>query len=494
LYRLTGEPRYLDVARKAWADITANRLYITGTISAGEHFQDDHVLPAGGPDHMGEGCATVTWMQLNWHLLRLTGGSRFGDEIERTLYNHLLGAEDPNGGGVCYYMPLDGRKGFGKGISCCGSSVPRGIAMIPRLTWGSYDNGAAIVLYTEGEATIALPQDNSVQLKAETAFPATGLYSLTLTPSRDANFPLLLRVPAWTSRYRARVAGKTYQGRPGEFLRLERTWKRGDRVEVEMDMTAHVLSGSPTYPHARALQRGPQVLALEAAANPGIRQLTLASYNGASHIRIVSHGQTGYQVRGGVVGNINGQAVLTPATLNLVPYMDASNMRVWLNEATGLPSGPTAATAFARESASRNGDGDGSITDELATTFRRTFDWTSPEEDWFAVETEQPVEVARIVFRHGWSNHRGGWFDTSAGKPRVEVRDEAGAWKQAGVLDSYPTTVPRTDPGIKPGEPFELVLPRPLRVTGLRVKGRGSSGPKPGQLNSSCAELAGYTH
>lgn len=494
LYRLTGKPQYLDTALRAWNDIRLNRLYISGTISTGEHFLDDHVLPAGGPDHMGEGCATVTWMQFNWQLLRTTGEPRFAEEIERTVYNHLLGAEDPETGGVCYYMPLDGRKGFGKGISCCGSSVPRGIAMIPRLAWGAYDDGAAVLLYTAGETSIPLRSGNHLRIVSSTSFPEDGRVSLTLSPDRPESFPLLLRVPAWTARFQARVAGRTYQGTPGEFLRIARTWIPGDRVSLDMDLTVQVLRGGPTYPHARAIQRGPQVLALDRSLNPSLPYLTLASLNGLNRIQLRSTAPSRYQADGFAVASRNQQAVLIPAQLHFMPYMDASDMRVWLNDAPALPSGAISATAFGRESASRNGDGDGAISDELPSTFRRTFDWTSPPEDWFAVEAPAPVTIRRIVFRHGFSNHRGGWFDTSAGKPILEVRDSAGQWAPAGTLDSYPATDPRKDPGLQPGQPFELRLAAPLTITGLRIRGKGSSGPKPGQLNSSCAELSAYAN
>ncbi len=492
LHRITGDRQYLDTALRAWTDIRENRLYVSGTISTGEHFLDDRVLPAGGPDHMGEGCATVTWMQMNWQLLRTTGEARFGDEIERTLYNHLLGAENPETGGVCYYMPLDGRKGYGKGISCCGSSIPRGIAMIPRLTWGSYDEGAAIILYTAGEASIPLRSGNRLRIVSSTAYPEDGHITLTLSPDKPQSFPLFLRVPAWTHQYQARVAGSTYPGQPGQFLRIERTWKPGDQVVIDLDLTVQVLRGGPTYPHARAVQRGPQLLALDRSINPSLTYLTLASLNSLDRIQLRQTAPSRYQADGFSITSRNGQARLAPAALHFMPYMDASDMRVWLNDASALPSGAISATAFGRESASRPGDGDGAISDELPSTFRRTFDWTSPPEDWFAVETPSPVTIRRIVFRHGFSNHRGGWFDTTSGKPVIEVKDASGQWNLAGTLDSYPVTDPRKDPGLHSGQPFELRLPAPLTVIGLRIRGKGSSGPKPGQLNSSCADLAGY--
>ena len=72
LYRLTGIGKYLIAVQNAWLDITSKRLYIHGTASHTEHFQDDFDLnPIGQYDATqycgpGEGCVTVTWIQMNW--------------------------------------------------------------------------------------------------------------------------------------------------------------------------------------------------------------------------------------------------------------------------------------------------------------------------------------------------------------------------------------------------------------------------------------------
>ena len=95
LYRVTGNRDYLKPAEIAWKDIVAHRLYVTGTTSAGEHFQDDNVLAGEEASNVGEGCATVTFLQLTWQLLRSTGEPQYADLLEQTVYNALLGAQDP---------------------------------------------------------------------------------------------------------------------------------------------------------------------------------------------------------------------------------------------------------------------------------------------------------------------------------------------------------------------------------------------------------------
>ena len=72
LARATGDRKLLEPVTNAWNDIVENRLYITGSASAGEHFQDDHALPTQVGANICETCVTTTWIQLNLQLLRLT--------------------------------------------------------------------------------------------------------------------------------------------------------------------------------------------------------------------------------------------------------------------------------------------------------------------------------------------------------------------------------------------------------------------------------------
>ena len=81
-------------------------------MSVDEHFQEDGIMPAENKNSMGEGCVTTTWMQFNLQLLQITGDHKYSDEIERTVYNHLFAAENPQTGCVSYYTALQGVKPY----------------------------------------------------------------------------------------------------------------------------------------------------------------------------------------------------------------------------------------------------------------------------------------------------------------------------------------------------------------------------------------------
>ena len=89
LYRVTGDAACLKACRNAYADIVANRMYLTGGTSLGEHFQADHHLPNVGA--VSENCAQVTWLQLCLELLRLTGEAKYADTLERDRLQPLAG-------------------------------------------------------------------------------------------------------------------------------------------------------------------------------------------------------------------------------------------------------------------------------------------------------------------------------------------------------------------------------------------------------------------
>jgi len=268
-YKLTGEQRYLQAAQTAWQDITTRRLYITGTASDHEVFLPTGDLKATNADNMGEGCVTVTWLQFNLALLQLTGEIKYAREIERSVYNHLLAAECPQTGCVSYYTALLGAKPYrcDQGFSCCLSSIPRGISLIPETIGGNIDKKFTILLYENGIGRTKIPTADAgtiaLQVKSNTKFPAAGMVDYLIAPSTPATFPIQFRVPEWSANFKAAIGNKVYTARPGTLLTIQRKWIPGERVRITFDMPIQVLPGGASYPNAIAIKRGPQIFALD---------------------------------------------------------------------------------------------------------------------------------------------------------------------------------------------------------------------------------------
>jgi uncharacterized protein len=292
---------------------------------------------------------TTTWMQINHHLLSLTGEAKYAEELEKTIYNALLASQHPVKGSICYFTPLNGAKPYGAvnhgvaGVSCCTSSIPRSLALLPSLIGGSVPAGAGkgvvVNLYTSGSFDIPW-EKQTVGISMETDYPRSGKVSLTIALDEPASFSLHLRVPAWTKSFTATALASRYEGKPGDYLAIAREWKPGDTVAIEIDMAIQILSGAPTYPGHVAVKRGPQLLALESIsyadsdlflAGLGSNQPELAEATGG-----FARGWTGSQayLTDGYAGNATVETV--KKRLRLIPLADAGQLgheyRVWLQK------------------------------------------------------------------------------------------------------------------------------------------------------------------
>lgn len=263
LYRVTGDNTLLRPVLIAWHDIVNNRLYITGTASSMEYFQDDEILPAAAKDNMGEGCVTTTWIQLNKSLLDITGDLKYLDEIEKSVYNHLLAAENPLTGCVSYYTPLMDKKPFNCDITCCTSSVPRGIAMIPYFTTGLINNIPAVLLYENAN----YKETNDLSLQVETDFPKNNHVAIIVNTSATSPFSIALRVPSWTTSFSATIGDTVYTKYSNGLMIVNRIWRLGDTIKLLFDTPIQELKGGKSYPNQFAFKRGPQVLAFDPSLN-----------------------------------------------------------------------------------------------------------------------------------------------------------------------------------------------------------------------------------
>jgi DUF1680 family protein len=340
-YKLTGDEKYFTILKTAWQDIVDKRLYITGTASVGEIFLADYKLPATNDVHMGEGCVTVTWVQFNEQMLKITGEVKYAEEIEKAVYNHLFAAENPETGCVSYYTALQGAKPYrcDQGFSCCLSSIPRGISLIPNFVWGKINKQFTVLMYEPGTVKDAITADDgstiSLQLTAATNFPADGSVVYTVTPSAAKKFTINFRIPSWADNYRLSINGEAQTITGTDEVSINRVWQSNDKVQVEFDLDVHVIKGGPSYPNSIAFKRGPQVLAVDSTLNAGDIKALPVVYNSG----------TGFTIRDATanlptnwVGKqawyIGVDNIKQTRALLLVPFADAgqqsSSVQVWL--------------------------------------------------------------------------------------------------------------------------------------------------------------------
>ena len=267
-YRITGDKQILTACLKAWQDIVDNRIYLTGSMSYRELFHGDFDLPNN--NNVGETCVTVTWLQFNAQLLRLTGEARFADQLERVILNQLLGAQTCDGSGWGYYVQMEGIKPYyngsvdgvpGVGFSCCLSSGPRGLALIPTFAVTTDVDGAVVNLYESGQAKLRLRNGTPVQIDTDTLYPGEDTVRITVSPATKKSFAVKLRIPSWSRTASLQVNGKEVKIKRGAdgYAKIQRTWKPGDKIELNLKQEARLIVGDHKNQDKVAVEYGPLV-------------------------------------------------------------------------------------------------------------------------------------------------------------------------------------------------------------------------------------------
>lgn len=261
LMRTTGQKEYLDIAERVYQHILKEEINICGSGSSYECWYDGASKQTRPSTHSMETCVTFTWMQFNERLWEFHKNPLYIDEIEKTMYNALMASMKADGSDIAKYIPLEGYRQeggnqCGLNIHCCNANGPRAFAMIPRLAYNVEDNKLLVNLFIPSEVEAKIEKQN-VQLTQETNYPKDGVIEITVNPEKEAQFSILLRIPAWSQQTQVEVNGEKVNGVTSKnYLSLERTWEKGDKISLHLDMRTRLTELN----HCQALLRGPIVL------------------------------------------------------------------------------------------------------------------------------------------------------------------------------------------------------------------------------------------
>ncbi len=275
LQRLQPRPQLLGPSRRVMDFLTQrDGMVITGTCGDHECWHDTQA----GTINLGETCATAYLVRWLDELLRLRGESTYGDLMERSVYNALFAAQSPDGRRIRYYSPFDGPRSYFKGDTyCCPCNYRRIVAELPRMIYYRAGGRLAVNLYTASTVKIALDDATSLTVRQETDYPNSGRVILRLDPSRPARFPVWLRIPQWCGKATVTVNGAP-TGEPvrrGAFYTVEREWRAGDRVELDMPMSWRLVRGRKAQAGRVAVMRGPMVFCLSRTRNKALGDMDL---------------------------------------------------------------------------------------------------------------------------------------------------------------------------------------------------------------------------
>jgi uncharacterized protein len=489
LYRTTGEKSLLQACINAWADVVRNRLYITGAASSYELFRGDFDLPNSG--NVGETCVTVTWIQLNAQLLRLTGEDRFAEQLEQASLNQLLGAQQPDGRAWGYYVQMEGRKPYSSSLDghCCLSSGPRGIALLPTFAITTDANGAVVNLFNPGIAHLKLDDGSPIDIEISTNFPSEGQVRIRVNNPKQREFSVKLRHPAWSPKMSSNL---NWKESPDGYRVIRKKWKSGEVISINLSLKTRIVKGDHSNLGKAAVMYGPLVLAADESLLSGGQLASFGLSNGGNPLVVkpVLAPESRKTWKGAQVFRLN-------SNKTLVPFSDAgitgARYKVWIPLKDSVSKN---VLLGGQESFSRQGNVVGSIADDDLQTFAVTFNGKRADQDWFAISVTKEVAAQRFVFWPGQVFHDGGWFDTRTGKPKVQIqRTKDGPWETIGELGDYPAATDRDaiDPRLATKSAgFTLRLASPVRFRAVRVVGVPASGDDPAQNFSSCSDLQAF--
>jgi len=252
LYRATGDTTYLRAVESLWANVRAHHLTLGGGPWGGVAHRSREVFNPGSvfsPYGYVETCSTMAWIQLNRELLCITGQAAYAEEIERSAYNDLLGAQAPNGEDWCYYSFPNGKRVYTTYWRCCKSSGAMALEELPSIAYGiSHDGGIKVNLLGPSETQLRLPTAGKVRLEQKTAYPFEGTVALEISPEHPSVFSIEIRIPDWAQGATVSVCGVSGDGgdrnvlhpSAGAYVRLERLWRAGDVITLSCPMRPQI--------------------------------------------------------------------------------------------------------------------------------------------------------------------------------------------------------------------------------------------------------------
>ena len=200
---ITGDQAYIEAISHIWEDITHRKLYVTGGIGASggnEGFAEAYKLP--NATAYCETCASIGNIFFNYRLFLLHGDAKYFDVLERTLYNAMLSGVSLTGDHFFYpnVLESDGKHARSEwfGCACCPSNIARFIPSVPGYVYATDDDGIFVNLYMSNDARVPLGQD-MVNISQYTGYPWDGRVNITLNPETEKEFVFRLRIPGWAN-------------------------------------------------------------------------------------------------------------------------------------------------------------------------------------------------------------------------------------------------------------------------------------------------------
>jgi len=198
---IENDPAYLKAITRIWGDLVNGKMYLTGGIGAtggNEGFAEPFLLP--NMTAYCETCASIGDIFFNHRLFLLHGQSKYIDVLEKTLYNSMLSGVSLSADRFFYPNPLESSGHQSRqawfGCACCPSNVARFVPAIPGYIYAVTDKELYVNLFISNDANISLGK-RKVNISQKANFPWDGKVEITVNPQTNSRFNLKIRIPGW---------------------------------------------------------------------------------------------------------------------------------------------------------------------------------------------------------------------------------------------------------------------------------------------------------
>ncbi len=271
-YQQDHDSKQLFAAHKAFRDVIAYQGQPHGL------YGGDELMHGAALDRGSELCTAVETMYSLEKMVEITGDVAFADQLEKIAFNPLPTQVLDDHSMRQYFQQAnqveisrgdrsfrdDGgeRQEFSllNGYPCCTCNYHQGWPKYVQHLWmASADRGLAAMAYGPSTVTAKVADGTEVTIKEKTVYPFEETIRFEITASKAVKFPLHLRIPGWCEQAQIKVNGQLSTADGNKVFVLDRSWKTGDVVELNLPMQ---LKRSHWYEESAAIERGPLVYAL----------------------------------------------------------------------------------------------------------------------------------------------------------------------------------------------------------------------------------------
>ncbi|QNA46258.1 glycoside hydrolase family 127 protein [Lacibacter sediminis] len=263
---ITGDSSWANAANFFWNTVVTRRTISIGGNSVREHFHPANDFSSMIETKEGpETCNSYNMLKLSKQLFLAHPSSQYTDYYERTMYNHILSSQHPNGGFV-YFTPIRPRhyRVYSQpqmGMWCCVGTGMENHGKYGELIYAHNEKDLYVNFFIP---SILNWKEKGLRVEQLTAFPNSEETQLKIIINKPQQFAIVLRYPSWLKdgKLKAYVNKKEVllKKNADSYVSISRTWKTGDvlSIQLPMEIKAEFLPDSSSWV---SFVRGPIVLA-----------------------------------------------------------------------------------------------------------------------------------------------------------------------------------------------------------------------------------------